>query len=183
MKFTFLIIFLLALFSGCHKESFDIKIYYPGSMTYGKASAAKEDKDWVASGIALRHDDKPNEFIGITLGTVSEEGFRRESIVFYKIPIARGEYMIKGNSPIYDGFVSAHYAILADDGDLLEDSYVPSENLNNHLIITEIDTISNFLRGTFNVTFELVNPDERTNPQNPERITFSNGIFEVQIKE
>ncbi|GJM32043.1 MAG: hypothetical protein DHS20C18_10440 [Saprospiraceae bacterium] len=169
---------------GCKKETLDIQVYFPGPMTYGKIMATKGDKEWLASGLALRRTDRPDEYIGIHGSTYSEEGFWREDFLFYKVPISEGEYPIKGNNPEYDGFVSAHYAILADDGDILEDIYVPDDDRSdNWLTITEIDTVINMAKGMFNVSFILSNPDEKINPQNPDRITFSNGEFEVQIRE
>ncbi|GJM34375.1 MAG: hypothetical protein DHS20C18_33760 [Saprospiraceae bacterium] len=174
-----LLIFVLLI--GCKKETLDIQVYFPGSMTYGKVTAMKGNKDWIASGLALRHGDRPDEYIGIYAGTFSEEGFRRERIYFNEVPIAEGEYIVKGLTQ-YDGFIGTSYSTLADDGDIVEDVYISDDTRSdNRLTITEIDTVINMVKGTFHVTFILPNPAEKINPQNPDRITFSNGEFEVQL--
>lgn len=87
MKNIFYTAIVLVLLLGCEKESLEIQVYYPGSMTYGKATAMKGNKLWVASGIAKYNSERPSEYFAINFGTFSEEGFFRESIYFTSIPI------------------------------------------------------------------------------------------------
>ncbi len=165
---------------GCQKE--DVPIYYPGSMIYGSAEAKKNGKDWLASSGAQHYDTIPSLF-GMGMETVSEEGFPREDISFNKIPKSVGKYKVSGPyNNVFDGFVGSSYHTLEDDGDALEDTYVLNEDaIDNYLEITLIDTVANIVQGKFTVTYDIATSGGKRNPNNPDRVKFSDGSFDIEF--
>lgn len=176
------LIFLLAFwcFTGCKKE--EVSIFYPGEMTYGKMSGNKNGKDWVASSSAQFHDNN-SSFFGIGASTFSKEGFLRESLVLNKIPLSTGYFKISGTTNnVFDGFVGAVYHTSEDDGDVSEDSYEVDENATNNFVeITLLDTIINKVEGNLEVSFKIATLGGKRNPNNPDKIKFSNCKFEVKF--
>ena len=186
MKKALILLTLLTLLSSfiflalsCQKEELStIPIYEAGEMLFGSATGKKAHLDWEASGIGLSHTNS-NEFWGILLGT-SEDGFSRENLVLGFISATPGNYRIaREHSP---GVITSFYLTLQDDGDVLEDSYLVDESvLSNVARITKIDTVENLIEGIFTATFEIRDPEKKVNPNNPDRLTFSDVSFSVQI--
>lgn len=146
MKTKLLLTLTLLVFLACKKES--IPIYYPGEMEFGKMTAKKEGKDWIASGAARRHNNDPNStFFCVRAGTYSEEGFSREDLSFCEIPFIVGKYKVSGlTTDMDDGFVGSSYGTSRDDGDVAEDNYIVDETADdNYIEVTYLDTIANLV--------------------------------------
>lgn len=148
-------------------------------MVFGEAAAKKNGVDWEASGAAFFYTNT-NEFIGLKIGTVNENGFERECISFNEIPPKVGKYkIINASSDPDDELVEANYFISTADGDVLSAIYIVNESNSNKVEITAIDTVAGTVQGTFSVKFEQ-NPDKHT-PDYPDKVKFKNGTFDVQL--
>ena len=179
MKTKLLLTLTLLAFLACKKES--IPIYYPGDMPFGKMMGKKEGYDWVASSYAQQQDNDPAYF-GILASTCTIEGFLRETLGLNKIPMKTGSYKISGPyNNIFDGFVGSSYGTSRDDGDVAEDNYIVDETADdNYIEITYLDTIANLVKGKFTVTY-VVTTEHAGNPNNPDKVKFSDGEFEVEF--
>ena len=173
-------ILLLGLFSSCKKDELpNVPIYEPGEMLFGSASGKKAGHDWQASGIGLRQNDSI-DFWTVSLGTVSKEGFSRENITLSFITPTPGLYKIAQEQS--DNVLTSRYFTLQDDGDVLEDSYlVDQSSVFNQARITKVDTVNKVLEGIFTASYEIRDPENKINPNNPNRITFSDVSFSVQV--
>ena len=176
-----IVIGMMVLSSSCQKEELDIPIYEPGSMLFGSASGKKAHLDWNASGLALRNrDGKP--IWGILFGTQSSEGFLRESLSLGSIPYGTGTYELAREPK--DGFLTSTYGTSQDDGDVGEDNYLLDESASgNTAHITKLDTIEKIIEGVFTASFQIADPSQKVNPNNPDKVTFSEVSFSVQIFE
>ncbi len=179
--YAILLIIPLLLTTACKEEEEYVPIYGPGPQAYGKAAALKNDKAWYSSGYAERYKKENTAYFGILLDTYTIEGFHRENVCFSDIYLKKGSYELrKKMTNIYEGYVGAIYATLADDGDVLEDWYNLDEGAkDNYLEIIAIDTVEQQVEGRFTATFEVRQP--KRNRNNPDRVKFSNGTFSVKI--
>ena len=181
-RFLFVVLFIIPLLltPACKEEEEYVPIYEPGPQTYGKGTALKNGKEWYSSGYAVR-SSKNTSYFGIFLDTYTIEGFHRESVRFSDIYLKKGTYELrKKTTNIYDGYVSAFYATLADDGDVLEDWYDLEEDAkDNYLEVTAIDTVEQRVEGRFTGMFEVRQP--KRNASNPDRVKFTNSTFSVKI--
>lgn len=177
-------IFFLALLISCSKEDGITQIFSAGPMTYGWGTANKNDLAFESSGSALGHSDKPNEYFTLYFDTFTSDGFWRERILMNEIKYEVGEYLVKGGTrDVYDGLIGSKYYTLDSGGDVVEDSYVVKDSPNNKLMISEVDTIENIVRGTFYLEFKIDPDREKRNPDNLNNVTFSEGEFEVSFRE
>ena len=170
---------LFLLLSSCKKEELqNIPLYESGEMTFGRASGKKAHLDWIASGIGVKQSD--SLFWAVRLGTVSKEGFLRESLTLGFIPLATGQYSIA--QEYKDDFLTSSYNTSQDDGDVGEDYYLLDEYASTNIAqITKVDTIENKIEGIFTATFEIRDVEKKVNPDNPNRVTFSDVSFSVEI--
>ena len=165
--------------------------YLPGDTTFGVVYAVLQDSVfWVASGLAqnqMEHPTSPDEYFGIQFNTYeSVFGFQRENLFLSEIPKNKlGNYTISsGHFDFDDELIGATFYTVADDGDVLEDSYEVDESvLDNMLTISSIDSINNVYEGSFTVTFKIATIGGKMNPNNPDRMTFRDASFRVKIQE
>ncbi|MEL6867932.1 MAG: hypothetical protein AAFP19_26140 [Bacteroidota bacterium] len=155
-----------------------VPIYTPGEMRYGFAIGKKASQDWQAAGIAIPHNNN-QPYWALHFDTFTKEGFWRESLSIGYIP-NRGAFDI---FPLDDQIpVSATYTTLSEDGDVIEDRYAVNEIMEgNHITIRTLDTLAHKISGVFTVSMEIVDPAAKQNPANPDKVTFSNVVFEVDI--
>lgn len=186
MKYIVIFIIGFTLFGACKKElnpssQIITNVYFPGDMLFGNASAIKIDTDWKASAAAYYIES--DSLIRLDFVTYSEEGFLREVISIGLIPSKVGIYSIK-NIPSDSTTLNSSYSIAIDGGDIPGSNYSVDETIpDNELIITNFDSLQNTFEGTFNLSF-LKNPVNFADiPDHFEKVTFSNGRFEVQILE
>jgi hypothetical protein len=181
MKANFVILLtVIYFFVGCKKEE-KVPIFQPGDMAYGRMDAKKNGKNWVASSAAYYNEINPLVF-GIIAVTVSDEGFIREQMVFNKIPMALGKHELTIlNNDMFDGLVGASYNTAEDDG-VTEDRWnVDEVATDNYIEITLIDTVANKVQGNFTVSFNIATDGGKRNPDNPDKVKFSKGIFDVEF--
>jgi len=179
---VFFIIGSILILSSCEKGSLlPIPIYEAGDQVYGFASGKKQTWDWEASGAGAKYtDDYGKTFWGVSMATYSKDGFIRESLRLDFIPFQKGEYDITHN--FKESLLSSTYGTFRDDGDVLEDFYLVDETaLTNKAQITRIDTTTNIIEGLFTVTMKIKDPEQKVNAINPDRVTFSDVSFSVQI--
>ena len=55
-------------------------------------------------------------------------------------------------------------------------------NDDNYIEITYLDTIANLVKGNFTVTY-VISTSGKVNPNNPDKVKFSDGEFEVEFIE
>ena len=183
MRKPVILLGIIILTAACSKDEFT-PIFEAGPKDYGCASAKKNNLSFVASGVALVHDDRPSEYFALFFDTFTPEGFWRERLSVNEIKFKAGEYSVSGSrSDIYDGFVGGRYVTLADDGDVAEDRYILEESKENRLIIIKVDIIENIVKGTFHLKFEIDPNREKRNPNNPDKVVFSEGEFEVSFRD
>ncbi|MBI1226900.1 MAG: hypothetical protein GC192_16835 [Bacteroidetes bacterium] len=180
MKAGFITVFVISCISiGCKKEE-KVPIFHPGDMTYGRMDAKKNGKNWIASSSAQNYDNIHSLF-ALDAVTYSEEGFLREELFLNKIPKKVGKYVVSGPyNDIIDDFIGSAYHTLEDDGDVLEDTWDVDETAaDNYLEITFIDTIENIVKGNMTVSFKISTDGGKRNADNPDKVKFSKGAFDV----
>ncbi|HMQ48960.1 MAG TPA: hypothetical protein PKA00_15925 [Saprospiraceae bacterium] len=182
MKPNLYVFFIVLSLSACQKDKYEIPIFEPGPMTYGWAEAKKGNRDWLASAGAYWTGIEPNRFVALGIGTETEEGFIRENLIFGGLLFKESYYPVVStleNSSNYVARVS--YGIFDDDGDVLGDYYELDESKYNWISITAVDSLNNKISGSFQVSFKIATPGGKNNPRNPDKVTFSDGAFEVEI--
>jgi hypothetical protein len=103
-----------------------------------------------------------------------------------EIPFKTGDFEVRNHAAagIYNGFVGARYYLLASDGDALDDVYYLDESAGDNVLeVTFIDTVAWVARGTFNLSFVRDENETNPNPLHPDKLRFSNGVFEVKFIE
>ncbi len=188
MKNIILLIILLGFF-GCSRSDEEtlVSIYEPGDMEFGWCEGYKNGKPFVSSGEAKRYTVFTDQYFGIAFDTYTTEGFHREHIAFGAIPFSGGTFPISGrppkvNDPIIEGMVGGFYSTSEDDGDVLEDVYLVNEDANNEIIISEVDTINNVVKGSFHVEWIIDPSRNKINESNPNNVVFSEMVFEVSFR-
>jgi hypothetical protein len=181
MKSAFHILLISLILFSCKKEEF-VPIFQPGSMTYGRTEAFKNKKEWIASTIAQENDWLEGT-VSVHASTYNEQGLLRESLSISEIPLKEGIYPLEVTRK-NDGAIGAAYHTWADDGDVLEDSYMLDKKASdNYLEIILVDTIARKIAGKFTASFKIDTSlyGIKANPLNPDKVKFSNGMFEAEI--
>ncbi|HFA48810.1 MAG TPA: hypothetical protein ENJ95_07320 [Bacteroidetes bacterium] len=184
MKYRFLHLFLLGLFFlSCSKEDRIIPIYEPGPMTFGWVEAKKNGVEFLASCTAIANDQPPLEYFAIRFTTETEEGFAREQVTLNDIEYNPKTHSFGPYDERYDSVVGASYSTVTDDGDVLEDVYIWDGSAgDNSITITTVDTLNNIVKGNFTVSFVIKPGREKRNPDNPDKVTFSDAEFEASFR-
>ena len=157
------IIILLAylLFLGCQNK--DIDPYTNGVVT----GAFFNGKPWENNKLRVGFLSKCNNSIELVINVNNEEGFKRETLGFYKIPLKSGEYNIKKylyenvvclpDSLLNTKNISASYSTSQDDGDVGKDRYdiLESSKEVNKLVVSKYDGKNRYISGEFSATFLL----------------------------
>lgn len=179
----FLIIaFLLCTLFSCSKDEVYVPIYEPGTMEHGYATALKNGKEFRASALAEKAGEFPDSLFFIHFYTETEYGENREIFSAGLFHYVTGKYNVQGTSYTYGSaatLISAHYSTSQDDGDVSEDDYFIDSLYDNHITLISIDTVNAFATGTFDLSFNIKQP--KRNPLNPDKVMFTQGIFEVDI--
>jgi hypothetical protein len=177
---TLLLVSILLLFSSCRKED-KPPIYLAGDTTYGFATMKKNGYDMMASGRGQYIIKEFNEkTIGISFSTYDENGLYAEGFSFGSFPLSLEQFNLCNfidNECVY----KVSYSTSVED--ILEDVYQPVENMDNYLEITDIDEESGWIKGKFQIFMELDHRKPKTNPDNPDRVAFTDGYFEVKLVE
>lgn len=162
-----------------------VPIYEPGDTSKGAAYANKLTAFWRAE-VYCKTAYLDTSKIGIVFYTYAKDGSLREILVLGAVPKQNGQgsYTFHTNplTPAPAGTVSTSYGTFSSDGDVAEDYYrVDSTDQKNGLTITRIDLFNKRVEGTFDVSYNLQEP--RRNPQNPLKVTFSEGRFWATIRD
>ena len=185
--------FAASLFVGCQKE---IEyphgpIYEPGPQTFGWSTSEKNGLSFESSGYAIKSPELGDELFAVHFVTYTDWGAQRELI-----SMGPFEYKLERKDDVVENItkddleqsiklkqVTASYGTLADDGDVLEDSYVIDERGDNWATITAIDTIDGevVIRGAYNLHFKFKNNRDKVNEANPDHVRFTDGVFEVRF--
>ena len=180
-RIIYVVICTVLLAVSCKDDdmSYPIQIYEPGPMTYGYAEMTKNGISMKATVAA----ENAKFLIGENLFTINfftfnEFGFFKENIGFGAFPYEEGEYVFPFNE--FSAIELQGYSVISDDSELAEDGYDMDSTYRNVVIIDELDTVANILKGTFDVRFIIEQP--KTNPVNPDVVTFSNGRFDAQFQ-
>lgn len=149
--FSCLLIGILFI-SSCKKENM-VVIYEAGDQEYGWAKGTKEGYDWEASGYWRYHRNDSTHW-GIDFVTYSSYGAERENITLNEIPYSTGTYPVRGRiRDLGDGFVGGSFGMRADDGDALIGYLEPNNDENGYITVSEIDTMTNTMKGFFEIYF------------------------------
>jgi hypothetical protein len=159
-----------------------VEVFFPGDQTYGTSSAVKDisyaDAPWVGNGIAFLNKTTRNKF-DIQLGTFHSEGYNRDHICFLNIPLKKNKNIILTNPSINLGDLIPCYTRLADDGDVIGASYNLMVGFDNYVEVTQVDTLQNIAKGTFNLGFTIKEQYKGYNL--PDTVFFRNGVFDVKF--
>ncbi len=164
---TYTVAFLMLFAISCNKEKIEIDEYW------GEASATKNDTHWTSypSGGISNLDDR----LFVSCNTYSKEGYHREQLLMYSIPMEVNDYVISKS------LAKVKYYTLTDDGDVIGDKYYISElDSLSTISITEID--GEEVWGTFSLT--LYRDTSRVHdPGVPDTLIFTDGEFHTKILE
>ena len=156
-----LILFILLLFFGC--RSSEIDPYINGIVT----GALFNGKPWENTKLRMGFLRNCTNSIEMVINVNNEQGFKRETLGFFKIPLKSGEYVVKKylyenvvclpDSLLNTKNVSLSYSTSQDDGDVGKDRYDILENSKevNKLVISKYDGKSKYISGDFSATFLL----------------------------
>jgi hypothetical protein len=152
----------------------------PGFFT--DIEVKKNGFPFVASAWAYHYSDTPDSSskLSIQFQTFTEEGFRRELCTMYHIPVRIGVYYVNDPNPNF--LPVAGYGTLGSDGDVVEDSYELDISSSSWIVITHVDTMDNWVTGTFDLSFVIKTDREKINDKNPDWVRFSEGVFDLPIQ-
>jgi hypothetical protein len=171
--FSFFLIGLLILFFSCGKEKIKIDPHW------GKANAMKNGAAWhslPSAGIS-NLDGK----LFISCNTYTKEGYHRELLHLFKLPLAEGSYKVDSTSVRDDNHqVGAVFITSTDDGDVMGDIYHIStlDSLNE---ISIIRITGKEIRGTFRLTMFRDIRRAPSRPDIPDTLRFEDGKFHTKI--
>lgn len=178
MNFTILtgIAAFAFIFTGCKKDP-DKGLYF------GSATATLNGKAWKAGKVRCGINIPCYKGkLGFDFIVFNQEGFKRESLSFGKIPIAKGTYSV--NPQNYNDLVCRDtvalggYSTSQDEGDVALDYYNPIASANNYFTITNYNERTKELWGSFAVSFKI---STRRDPNSPDTIRVTNGNFYTKI--
>ena len=186
MKKTLYFCFSLVLFySACKKDDVPVNIFEPGSMEFGSAMAEKNGSHWLASAEALKEKNY-KDYFSLSFATYNMYDEKRESISFSKIPFSVGSYPATTcvqNIPdsCMPGYVSSLYGRFSSDGDAVLAFYTINERKTNYLNITAIDTVTNIVKGDFEIHVKIESGEQFLGPADPSNLDFTKGSFECRF--
>ncbi len=152
----------------------------PGFFT--DIDVKKNGFPFVASAWAYHYLDTldSSSMLMIEFQTFTEEGFRRELCTVYHLPVRIGVYYVNDPNPNF--LPVASYGTLGSDGDVVEDFYELDVSSSSWIVITHADTMDNRVTGTFDLSFVIKTDREKVNHRNPDRVRFSEGVFDLPIQ-
>ena len=119
---------------------------------------------------------RDSDYLALFFETFSENGFRREEIIFNEIFKKIGNQEIRNDYEDLDGFVGTLYSRTESDGDVYTRSYILDESYDkNAFFISFADSTK--ISGKFSVRFILEEDDFRY----PKFAEFEDVNFSMQI--
>jgi hypothetical protein len=189
MKKNYIIffIFFTILFFECKKET--LNTIAPNLYTYKSdfaiSAATKKAPDiagidWIGN-IYIRQNKNTKDLLFI-LSTVSDTiwKYNREEINTNNIPMKTGVYLpTSKNKNLAANEIWMTYYISAADGDAYDGHYVIDENYKSELQIIAIDTITQQIKGTYDLYFVLAGQSP-SGLIHPPKVSFLNGKFDTK---
>ena len=173
----FLFLGFITLFA-CKKET--IQTIVEPSPYWGTITALQNESPWSAELFAAENNIFENG-LEIVSDQLNEGNIRKESLGFTKIPFSPGTYPVVNTGPRDDdGLVGAGFWHV--DYDVIHSSYkILESDSSSFVTLTSYDTISQEIRGHFDLTFIK----DQANPEFdfPDTIRFRNGVFHTKILE
>ena len=169
-----LILAIMIFFSCTDKEP---------EFPLGSAKAQKNGNYWKGGGFGSEN------VFGIGIDMVfrvkNNQDLLRQSLVFQRIPKIVGKYSLNNVSgQSQDSIVGSIFFTLTSDGDVLDDTYIVLESIEQSYIrVTDYDESNRLLSGTFQATYYRDIDDQHNNPNQPDTMFFEMGEFTVTVKE
>ena len=175
MKYNILLIAVVFIFWGCKKDP-------NKGLYFGIASATFNGKQWDAGTVRCNINVPCYKGkLGFEFNVYNKQGLS-ETLVFEKIPIAKGNYSINPlnyNDPLCnDTVATASYSTSNDDVAVDFYNVVPSSS--NYFTINNYNERTKELTGSFALTFKI---STRQSPNSPDTLKVTNGSFYTKILE
>ena len=178
VKIYYLSLFIGLLFLSCEKEK--IQTVAEPSPYWGNIIALQNGRLWIADLFAVKNNIHGNG-LEIISNKFNGGNIRKESLDFTKIPFTLGTYpVVNTDARDDDGLVGAGFWHV--DHDVIYSSYkILESDSSSFITLTSYDTISQEIRGHFDLTFIK----DQANPEFdfPDTIRFRNGVFHTKILE
>ena len=160
----------------------DAPIWLPGEQRYGHAKGKKNGKDFEASVLVTFLPVPFDHYLGMSMGTYTQEGYIREIIDLSEILTSMvGKYEMNG-SFLNDTLVSASYNTALDDGDVAGDRYIMDTlATTNCFEVTYINMEERVIEGKFTVSFNIDIDRLKKDERNPDYCVFEDIEFKCKI--
>jgi hypothetical protein len=174
-KYLPVFIFLAIIITCCKKDD---DIFY-----WGEVSLKWNGDYWMEESKIRAFENLPHhQGINIEMERFNSNGFEREDIFIYKIPLTIGRFDISETKAYeIDDLTGASYTTLLDDGDVIGDFYKLLEDGHDNFV--EIEKIKgDEIWGTFEVAFvkDLIGSVEG-DPMAPDTVIITEGMFHTKI--
>ncbi|MEM9887180.1 MAG: hypothetical protein AAF849_14900 [Bacteroidota bacterium] len=191
MKYHFVfmgLLCLLALFctTSCDKEKLeDVPIWLPGDQEFGFAKGKKNKEKFEASAFAYFGQPPIDSLIIVAIVTESESGYLRERINLATFEWIPQKYTLSDEEIVPNKqIVRCTYGTMVDGGDVSGDNYdLDIDKKSNQLEITEVDIENKLISGKFTATLYNTDKNDKSDPKNPDVVTFRNVSFEATITQ
>jgi hypothetical protein len=164
------------IFIACKKNKNEFKYF-------GSASATMNGRTWNAGTVrCVINIPCYKGKLGFGFKVYNQQGFLRESLIFSKIPIKKGNFLLSSKNyndvTCIDTLPTSEYFTAQDDGDVLLDSYNAIPSPDNYFTIEDYNERTKELRGSFAVAFKIV---LRGAVDAPDTIRVTNGKFYTKV--
>jgi hypothetical protein len=173
-----LIFYLFANSCKKHEDSWPLPNNWKGKQDYGSLKANRNGELWEASGFVISFDIS-DTILTLLFETYDPvDSFKVESIGFINVPLRIGKYPVYDDSENQDSIIST-YTIWSYD--LIYGIYDPDLTKQNYIVIEDIDTTTNRVKGWFDVFYKMVKKHEEGN-QYPRNVNISEAHFDVRLR-
>lgn len=171
-------IYVVLLF-GCTKPD-DPEIPISGTV-----KALRNNEMWNSECTALFSSQHENE-VTLFFQRYNDDGYLREEFSISRIPTDNGSFSIVNRERGETGETLNHYGSnyfsYTTYGESIDGIYYVFESDSNYIEISDIDLITNDFVGNFKVTF-VKDTTFDINPELPDTIRFTDGEFQVVMRE
>ena len=174
-KAGFALCFVLLTLGACQK------IYTCGEDKiehWGAAGAVRNGVPWIVTPQVLVSRKFPDK-LNMSFADLDQCGYIKEQCSIFKVPTYPGTYPLKNSSiQTEDSIVGASYFYV--NVDVITGYYpVLEADSSSFVTITSIDSVSQEIRGTFEITFKA----ERRPHGAPDTIRLRKGVFHTIVLE
>lgn len=156
---------------------------------WGEVSALQNGTQWLNTGATailtkeLGSVKCADKRIGLVFFKFSQDGYQRQMLQFTGvIQRSAGHYDLTDRivSDCNDSDISTFYATSQDDGDVGKSVYSMDTTAKSYLQVTEYDSVSRRIAGTFKVSFIK---QAKYKNDDPSIVTFENGQFSTLVSD